>query len=200
MLFLSSGAVYDRAHWRSRMPEDFFDAYVPTDNYGFSKYICAKAAEAMDRVYELRVFGVFGAHEDWQARFLSNACCRALLGLPIIIEQNVHFDYLDVEDLSRILECFSQKELRYRQYNICRGVAFDLKDLAARVIAISQRELEIVVRREGLGNEYSGDNRRMLAELPVWRFREMDESLERLYRWYEARKSAIDMVTLRTED
>jgi GDP-L-fucose synthase len=178
------------------MPESFFDQHVPADDYGFSKYVCAKAAEAMDRVYELRVFGVFGPHSDWEWRFLSNACCRGLFGLPIVIQQNVCFDYLDVEDLGRILECFSQKELRYRQYNICRGAAFDLKGLASRVAFISQKNLEIVVRKEGLGNEYSGDNSRMLAELSGWRFREMNDSLERLYRWYEARKSSIDPARL----
>src|ERR1039458_3650676 len=60
LFFLSSGAVYDRAHWHPQMSEDDFDAHVPADDYGFSKYICAKAADGMERVYELRLFGVFG--------------------------------------------------------------------------------------------------------------------------------------------
>jgi UDP-glucose 4-epimerase len=192
MLFLSSGAVYDQAHWQRGMSEDYFDRYVPSDAYGFSKYVCARAAMAMDKVIELRVFGVFGPHEDWQVRFVSNACCRALWGLPIVIHRNVRFDYLDVEDLGLIVERFLDKELHYRQYNACRGTAFEIRALAEKVAAISGRHTPILIEREEPGNEYSGDNTRLMSELPAWRFREIDESLERLYRWYEARKNTID--------
>jgi UDP-glucose 4-epimerase len=197
LLFLSSGAVYDRAHWRPRLLESDFDSHVPADDYGFSKYVCARAVAAMDRVFELRLFGVFGPHEDWRVRFLSNACCRALWNLPVVIRQNVFFDYLDVDDLARILECFCTKALLHRHYNICRGLAVDLKTLAEKVVAASGKPLDIKVRGEGLGCEYSGDNARMLSEIPDFRFRDMDESIERLYRWYEERKSTIDSALLR---
>jgi UDP-glucose 4-epimerase len=199
LLFLSSGAVYDRAHWRQCMREDYFDTHIPADDYGLSKYVCAKAAAAMERVYELRVFGVFGPHEDWRVRFVSNACCRALWGVPIVIQQNRWFDYLDVADLGRILECCLEKDLRHRQYNLCRGTALELQSLAARIAAISGRSLEVQVRKEGLGSEYSGDNSRLLAEFPGWRFTEIDDSLARLYRWYEARKASIDPARLRLD-
>ncbi len=197
MLFLSSGAVYDRAHWRPRMSEDYFDTHVPTDDYGFSKYVCAKALDALDRVYELRLFGVFGPHEDWQVRFLSNACCRAVWNLPVIIRQNVHFDYLDVKDLGCMIESFMGKNLRHRHYNICSGRSFDLRTLAGKVVAISGKNLKIAVRNSGLGAEYGGDNARMLSEIPDYHFREMDDSVAWLYRWYEERKAAIDPELLR---
>ena len=197
MLFLSSGAVYDRAHCHPRMREDEFDAHVPADDYGFSKYVCAKALDAFERVYELRLFGVFGPHEDWQVRFLSNACCRALWDLPVVMRQNVLFDYLDVEDLARILESFLTANLRYRHYNVCAGRSFDLKTLAEKVVQASGKDLEIVVRNEGWAAEYSGDNTRMLAEIPDFHFREMDDSIQRLYRWYESRKASIDPALLR---
>jgi UDP-glucose 4-epimerase len=102
MLFLSSGAVYDRAHWRPRMAEEDFDTYVPADDCGCSKYICAKGIDGMDQVCELRLFGAFGPHEDWQVRFISNVCCRVLFDMPVVMRQNVFFDYLDVEDFGRI--------------------------------------------------------------------------------------------------
>jgi UDP-glucose 4-epimerase len=197
MLFLSSGSVYDRAHWQSRMAEDYFDAHVPSDDYSFSKYICAKAIEGMSRVYDMRVFGVFGPHEDWRVRFVSNACCRALWGLPIVIRQNVSHDYLDVEDLGRILEWSLLKSLRYRQYNVCRGLTVELRTLAEKIAAISGANLQISVVSEGPALEYSGDNSRLLAEFPEYRFREIDDSLARLYRWYAERKDSIDASLLR---
>ena len=200
MLFLSSGAIYDRAHWRPRITEEEFDVHVPADDYGFSKYICAKAIGGMDRVTEMRLFGVFGPHEDWRVRFLSNACCRAVWDLPVVIRQNVFFDYLDVEDLGWILEAFLKDSPRHRHYNVCTGRSLDLKTLAKMAVEASGKPLEVIVKNPGLGNEYSGDNSRLLAEIPDFHFREMPQSVARLYRWYEKRKSEIDPALLGFDD
>jgi UDP-glucose 4-epimerase len=200
MLFLSSGAVYGRKHWRPRMSEDYFDAHVPADDYGFSKYVCAKAVESMDRVHELRLFAVFGPYEDWRVRFISNACCRAVWDMPIVIRQNVRFDFLDVEDLGWILECFLAKRPEHRQYNICTGRSIDLLTLARSVIRASGKDLPVVVKSGGMATEYSGDSYRMLREIPDFHFREMDGSIARLYAWYEARKAAIEATLLRFDE
>jgi len=199
MLFLSSGAVYDRAHWRPLLTEDDFDTHVPADDYGFSKYICAKAVDGMERVYELRLFAVFGPYEDWQVRFISNACCRAVWDLPVVLRQNVFFDFLDVEDLGPILQCFAAQNLRHRHYNICTARPVDLKTLAERVVAISGKSLPIEIRNPGLGNEYSGRNSRMLSEIGDFQFRDIGDSVARLYRWYEEHKSSIDPALLRLD-
>jgi GDP-L-fucose synthase len=200
MLFLSSGAVYGRAHWRPRMTEEYFDAHVPADDYGFSKYICAKAIRGMSRIYEMRLFGVFGPHEDWRVRFLSNACCRALWDMPIVIRQNVRFDYLDVDDLGWILESFLRNVPAHRSYNVAAGRVFDLRTLAELVVQASGKRLEILVRNPGMGVEYSADNSRLLAEMPDFQFSSMRDSIAKLYRWYEARKSSIDPELLRFDE
>ncbi len=192
MLFLSSGAVYDRRHSMPLMPEDYFDAHVPADDYGFSKYVCAKHIDSLRNVYELRLFAVFGPHEDWQVRFISNACCRALWDLPVVIRQNVYFDFLDVADLARMLEWFLDHQPRERQYNVCSGRALDLETLAGKVIAASGKRLEAIVKNEGLGREYSGDNSRLMTELNGFRLTDIDESIAALYRWYVACKESID--------
>ena len=197
MLFLSSGAVYDRAHWRPLLAEEDFDSHVPADDYGFSKYICAKAVDGMKRIFELRLFAVFGPHEDWQVRFISNACCRAVWDLPVTIRQNVFFDFLDIEDLGRILQCFAVTSLRHNHYNICTGRSLDLKTLAEKVVAASGKPIPIQIRNPGLGNEYSGQNSRMLSEIPGFQFRDIDDSIASLYRWYDNRKNAIDCALLR---
>jgi UDP-glucose 4-epimerase len=200
MFFLSSGAVYDRAQPMHRISEDAYDAHVPAEPYGFSKYVCAQAIDAMDKVYELRLFGVFGPHEDWRVRFISNACCRAAWDMPVVIRRNVFFDYLDVADLGGVLERLLGKDLSYRHYNVCTGRPWDLKTLAAKVVAASGKPLEILVRNSGLGNEYSGDNTRLAGEIPDFRFRDMDDSITRLYRWLQERKLSIDPELLRFDE
>jgi UDP-glucose 4-epimerase len=192
MLFLSSGAVYDRARLPPLATEEDFDVRVPSEDYGFSKYVCAKSIRPDGQVYELRLFGVFGPYEDWRVRFISNACCRAVWDLPVVIRQNVVFDYLDVADLARILEHFMTGSFRYRHYNVSTGRPVDLKTLAAEVVEASGKPLDTIVQKEGLGSEYTGDNRRLLAELSPFRFRERRESVARLYRWYASRKADID--------
>ena len=196
MLFLGSGAVYDRAHWHARMREEEFGAHIPTDDYGLSKYVCAQALGDLREVYELRLFGVFGRYEDWRIRFVSNAICRALWGLPLEIGRNSRFDYLDVEDVCCVAECCLEQKLEHRHYNVCRGEGVELTEVAAKIAALAGGEPRTTVRDPAAANEYSGDPSRLMATLEGWRCRDLDESLARLYRWYEARKGSLDPALL----
>jgi UDP-glucose 4-epimerase len=192
LLFLSSGAVYDRRSPVARVPETSFDRSVPSDTYGFSKYICAQHIAQSTNLFELRLFGIFGPHEDWEIRFISNACCRAVWDLPVVLKQNIRFDYLDVSDLAKVTRWFVEGQPRHRAYNVCSGHAVDLTALARKVVRSSGKNLPIVVQQSGLGEEYSGDNRRLLEELPGFQFRPIDSSIDELYRWYLEHKTDID--------
>lgn len=191
MLSFGSGAQYDRRHAPPCVPEEYFDTHLPVDTYGFSKYVAGKYVERADNLYDLRLFGVFGKYESWEVRFISNACCRALWDLPVTIRQNVRFDYLHVDDLAKITEWFIRNKPKAKSYNVCRGEVFDLATLGRMVIAASGKALDLAVAQPGMGREYSGDNRRLLAEMGGYRFRIMDDSIRELYNWYEARKEDI---------
>src|SRR5208283_3929650 len=106
MIHFGSGAEYDRVQLSARVREDYFDTRVPRDAYGFSKYICAKYIERSDRIVNLRLFLVFGAYEDYTVRFISNACCRVLKGLPIGLRQDTVFDCLYIKDLVKLTMWF----------------------------------------------------------------------------------------------
>jgi UDP-glucose 4-epimerase len=200
LLFLSSGAVYDRRTPVIRVPETAFDRSVPTDPYGFSKYLCGQHARLTSNIFDLRLFGVFGPYEDWAIRFLSNACCRAVWDLPVLMKQNVRFDYLDVADLAVVLRWFIKNQPRHQAYNICTGRAIDLTALARKVIRASGKDLPVIVEEPGLGDEYSGDNRRLLEEIPGLQFRSPDDSIHFLYRWYLDRKADIDPARLHFDE
>lgn len=197
MFHFGSGAEFDRRHYRPRMSEDYLGVHTPADGYGFSKYVCAKYGESLEGVTNLRLFGVFGKYEDWRVRFISNACCRVIHGLPIVLRRDVLFDYLDVDDLAAIVRWFIDHAAPERAYNVCTGVPAALSALAGIVAEVSGRNPEIVVREPGLGVEYSGDNARLMAALGGFRFTEMRESVGRLYAWYEAHKHEVDPALLR---
>ena len=104
MIYFGSGAEFGRENWIPKMDEDYFDKYVPQDQYGYSKYLMTKYALLSDNIYNLRLFGLFGKHDDWRYRFIPNICCKAALGLPVVIKQNAKFDHLYIDDLIKIVK------------------------------------------------------------------------------------------------
>jgi len=140
MIYYGSAGEYDRGHWQPKMKEDYFDRHVPSDQYGFSKYIMRKYAERSDTIYDLCLFGVFGRYEDWRIRFISNAISLVLRDRPIEIRQNSCFDYLYVDDLVRLTRWFIENKPGEKVYNICTGSVNDLLTLARRVLKISGKK------------------------------------------------------------
>jgi len=192
MLYFGSGAEYNREFMPPKVTEDYFDTYVPTDDYGFSKYISNLEARRSSNVYNLTIFGCFGKYEDWQIRFISNAICKTMYGLDITMRQNVFFDYLYVNDLVRIVKLFIEaKNLRYHKYNICTGQSVDLQALAKIVLKISGKNLNIKIAQQGLGREYSGSNERLLKEFGELKFTPIEKAAEELYGWYQDYRDQI---------
>lgn len=199
MIHFGSGAEYDRIQLPARVQEDYFDTRVPRDAYGFSKYICAKHIDCSDRIVNLRLFGVFGAYEDYTVRFISNACCRALKGLPIVLRQDIVFDYLYVKDLVKLTMWFIENNARHKAYNVCTGRPVALTELARIVAQVSGRNPNVSVLTGGMGPEYSADNSRMLTEMGGYQFWDLEGSIRDLYAWYE-RHEVFDVESLRFDE
>ena len=72
MIYFGSGAEFSRKNWIPKMEENYYDKFVPTDQYGFSKYVMNKITEKSDNIYNLRIFGLFGKYDDWRYRFIPN--------------------------------------------------------------------------------------------------------------------------------
>jgi UDP-glucose 4-epimerase len=184
MVILGSGGIYDPPHYRPRMEEGYFGAHLPADDHGFSKYVCGKHIEASANIVDLRIFGLFGKYEDYAIRFISNMICKCLCGLPLTMHQDRRFDYLYIDDLMPVLDHFLGTTPKLRAYNVTPDETVSLLDLARRILAISGRDLPIVVGKPGLGLEYSGDNARLKAEFPAFAPRPLETSLRELYHWY----------------
>ena len=197
MIYFGSGAEYDRRDLPPRVSEDYFDTQIPADPYGFSKYICAKYTDHRPKIINLRLFGVFGKYEDYTVRFLSNACARVVCGLPIVIRQNVVFDYLYVQDLAKVTDCFIENTPRERSLNVCTGNGRDLLYLAQIIAEVSRKNPEIKILNSGMGPEYTADNARLLREIPSLQFEPPEQSIASLYDWYEENRNAIDTASLR---
>lgn len=196
MIFLSSGAIYDMRHYLPKMKEAYFDTHVPHDEHGFSKYVCAKYIEEADKILELRLFGVFGKYEDYEIRFVSNAICKSIMGLPITIKQNRRFDYLYVDDLAAVVDHFITHDAKHKTYNVTPDQAIDLRSLAEMVAEVSGTRAEIIIKQEGYGVEYSGDNSRLRESLPHLSLTPLSRSIPYLYSWYERNRHLINRESL----
>jgi GDP-L-fucose synthase len=195
MLHFGSGAEFGVR--LPQMPERFFDTCVPADDYAFAKYIASQFTESVNsNIYDLRLFGVFGKYEAWDVRFISNAICRTLHDLPIVLRQNVRFDYLYVNDLAKLTAWFIEQEPRYKTYNVCRGEVVELLSLAEIVAQISSKNPSIQVTQEGFASEYSGDNSRLMEEIGGFAFTPMNVAISHLYSWYEQHIDEIDRDAL----
>jgi GDP-L-fucose synthase len=185
MLCVGSGAEYDTRHYIPKMKEEYFGTHIPLDIYGFSKYVIAKDIECRHRnIYNLRVFGIFGKYENYRRRFISNNICRVLSGLNLSIKKNMYFDYLYVNDFSKIVGMFINKEAARRSYNICTGKSIDLLTLAEIIKKVDGRKVPIDIQEEGLGVEYTGDNELFLQEFGEFNFTPPEKAINELYQWY----------------
>ncbi len=191
LIYLSSGAVYDTGKDVMKVPEGYFDTHVPSDESGFAKYLCAKYIERARNIVELRPFGVFGKYEDYEIRFISNAICKTLFDLPITLKQNRRFDYVCVDDLADVVCWFLTHNAKYKSYNVTPDAAVELEELARIVREVSGKPLEIRTATPGMGSEYSGDNRRLRAELPGNGFTPIREAIEKLSEWYRQNRPPI---------
>ena len=197
MIQLGSGAEYDKSRPIVRVREEEFGKRVPIDEYGLYKYECSKYIEQAGNITCLRLFGCFGKYEDYETRFISNAICRSLFNLPIVIaNKNVVFSYLYANDFARVLSYFIENEARHKFYNVVPDETVDLLSIARMVNEISKSKLPIAVKNPGMGNEYSGGNSRLRLELPDFKFTPIGQSLRELYAWHAQNKEAIDRKRL----
>ena len=186
MLSIGSGAEYDLRHYVPKMKEEYFGTHIPTDIYGFSKYVMARDIEKLPRnIVNLRVFGIYGRHENYKRRFISNNICRVLSGLDIAVNRNVAFDYLYITDFLAITEWFMRAEPKCRSYNICTGNSVDLLTLANLIRKIDGGNRIITIKKDGMNPEYTGDNTRFLSEFGDYPFIDHETAVRDLYHWYE---------------
>lgn len=200
IIHLGSGAEYGKQRDLVKVKESDFDNYVPTDDYGFAKYICSKYIEKSDNIINLRLFGVYGKYENYYYKFISDAIVKNLFHLPITINQNVYFDYLCIDDLIRIIEYFINNETKYNIYNCTRGTTIDSISLTNIINEISSKPSEIIIQNQGLSKEYSGDNTRLLEELKGFEFTSHKDAIVSLYNYYKSILNAIDKKEIEEDE
>ena len=196
MLYFGSGAELNKDRPICLAREDQFSNGLPSSAYGLAKYAIGRSIEQSENIYNLRIFGLFGKYENWKKTFISNACCKALKGLPITIRQNLILDYLYVDDFLPVVEWFFHAVPRHHTYHVSSGRRTDLLDIAETVRERAGADVPIYVCKEGMGNEYSGDNARLLAECNCLNVSPLSQSVDQLLAYYSGILHEIDLLSL----
>lgn len=200
IIHLGSGAEYGKTRNLSKVKEEEFGKYVPTDSYGLAKYCCSLMSRNNKKIVHLRLFGVYGEFEDYRYKFISNVIVKNLLKLPIKIKQNVIFDYLYIQDLLSIIDYFLIGSHVYQEYNITPTKSISLIEIVNIINRISDYPSSVSIAYRGYNYQYSADNKRLRSELPGLKFTSYEEGIQKLYLYYKFNLHKINKESIIVDD
>ena len=191
IILFGSGAMYDKSRNLHKVKESEIGKFLPFDLYGQSKMKIAEIVQSRSDILCLNIFACYGYNEK-SSRFPSYAINQVLKGQDIIINQNVVFDYLFVEDMQRIVEYFINNIPKHKIINITPVNSNSLLEIAELVKNISGINCKIEIKNPVMNNEYTGDNSILLQEIPNFKFTPIYDGLSKLYSYIK--QSSLEAV------
>jgi nucleoside-diphosphate-sugar epimerase len=199
ILYFGSGAEYAKTRDLKKVREESIGEFVPKDPYGLAKLFCNEAARGRKRVLNLRLFGVYGPHEGYLLKFISNSIVKRLLGLDLRIRQDVVFDYLWVADLVGVVGHFLEASFDHADLNVTPTESISLTGIVRIIDAAVGSKGAVEIDTPGMNWQYTGDNARLLAAMPGLRFTGYPQGIAELVEFYE-RDDAIDREAVIRDD
>lgn len=195
MIYFGSGAEFDKSRDITNITEEDFGLRIPSGKYGFGKYIMNVYARMSANVYNFRLFGTINKYERYTKNVISNLCAKAIKGLPLQLQQDCRFSFVDINDVLPLLDYALNNESRYHDYNIVMNQSYLLSDIARMIVELTGRNQNVEIIKSGLNMEYTASNRRANAEFPL-NFTTIEESIERVYNYYKQNQDSIDITNI----
>ena len=181
IVYIGSGAEYDKAKNIVNVSEEDIGKRVPADEYGLAKYALNKIARSSKNIINMRIFGCYGPMEP-ERRFIRHAVDCCLKNEPVTIRQDCRFSYIFVKDLARAVLRVLESETRFHDYNICSGT-YKLSELAEIVKKQMNNPLPTQIGAEGFNNEYTAINTRFTKEFPDFEFTPIEQGIAEQISW-----------------
>lgn len=193
IIYFGSGAEYGKNRNLHKIDEKEFGKVIPEDAYGFIKYTSRLLARQHKNIVNLIIFGLYGKHERYLQKFISNAIVKNILGLPIDIKQDAVFDYLYIDDLVKIIDFFLRHRSPHHDYNVAPTNSIKLSEIAKIInqYAVAQSSA-IRIENKGLNLEYTASNERLLRVLKSFKFVSYEAGIKNLYNYYVTIKQRLD--------
>lgn len=196
IISFGSGAEYGKHKPIVEVKEEDYLKSQPLDEYGFYKSITSKYIEKSQNMLQLRIFGAYGEYENYRFKFITNAIVKNLLKLPIVINKNVYFDYIYIDDLVKMIDWSIHNETKEKIYNVTTGTKIDLISLANLVNETSDFKSEIIVLNDGLNNEYTSNSDRILNEIGSFSFTSHKNAILKIRDYFEANLESLDKESI----
>jgi GDP-L-fucose synthase len=145
---------------------------------------------------KLRIFGAYGEYENYRFKFITNAIVKNLLKLPIVINKNVYFDYIYIDDLVKMIDWVIHNEIKEKIYNVTTGTKIDLISLANLVNETSDFKSEIRVLNDGLNNEYTSNNEKILNEIGNFEFTTHKNAILKMRDYFKTNFENLDKESI----
>ena len=187
LINFGSGAQYNKARDLVKVKEDTIGTVIPKDDYGI--------------IYNPIIFGLYGQGEDYTFKFISNAIMKNLLEMPIVINQNVVFDYLYLGDFLKVMDKLIEEDVPNREFNITPTESIDLCSIVEIINEIGDFKSEVTVKNPGLNYQYTADNTRLLENMGNdFVFTSYKEGIKELYDYYKENLDWLDTEAIRKDE
>ncbi|MBR1980096.1 NAD-dependent epimerase/dehydratase family protein [Candidatus Proelusimicrobium excrementi] len=181
IMTFGSGAEYDKSRPLVKVKESVFGQSVPEDPYGFSKYQISKKIETLPNALNLRIFGIYGPGEN-PSRVTTHILNSVLNRRDIILNQNVLFSFIFIEDFCKIAAAFVQNPPKAKFINVACPWPEETGALAETAKKLFKSDLKILFKTPGFNKEYTCDTSLLNAILPDFKFTSYETGLEKLCR------------------
>lgn len=159
MLSFCSGKIYGYQESIDNAGEDEAGDRFPADYYGQAKYIIRKLVLDNDNVSIFRFFNVFGIHEH-PLKFIKGNITKYSTKEPMIIDQNMHFDFFYIEDALPIIASWISEIAIPREINLVYKEKYDLFQVCSLINKLAEHKVRIIVKNPNPGRNYYGNGER----------------------------------------
>lgn len=131
-----SGAIYDRStNIFSRKEEDLIS--VPSDYYGFSKYLIYKRSLSYSNIVNFRIFNIFHINEE-PDRFIKACFLAKRNGGNVTIQKDKYFDFMSEADFIKIVKYYltnlNDIQTLPKTFNLSYKNKYTLSDIALLIL------------------------------------------------------------------
>jgi len=113
-----------------------------------------------------------------------------------VINKNVFFDYIYIDDLVKMIDWTIHNETKAKIYNVTTGAKIDLISLANLVNETSDFKSEIRVLNDGLNNEYTSNNERILSEIGNFEFTTHKNAISKIRDYFKTNLENLDKESI----
>ncbi len=183
LITVGEGVEFDRSRPIVDFTEAMFGKSIPTDGYGLGRYLISLLASKDKITTVLRVFDVYGAGGG-QSRPINAIVSAGSRGKKqIVIDRDKTVSAVSVDDAARVIYEFLRKDYPKGDYNLVAADKMSYVEIAKTVKRLVKKDggnIDIVVKREGMANEYTANNEKLVSTAEM-RITSTHSGIKKLY-------------------